>query len=172
MLTNFTLDRKHRWREHYFFRMVLWKFSEITNNKAIFSQCSIFYNYEYLFFQSTFWSVFNHHQRSQSNQKQCSLCCGLPCFRVLLCTHYGPLQCFSAYPPNQFLRLGLEFNHSSSPPEVFLEKDVLITCSKFTRENPCRGVISIKLFCNFIEITLWHGCSPVHLLHIFPEIIC
>ena len=21
--------------------------------------------------------------------------------------------------------------------------------------------------CNFIEITLWHGCSPVNLLHIF-----
>ena len=24
-----------------------------------------------------------------------------------------------------------------------------------------------KLFCNFIEITLWHRCSPVNLLHIF-----
>ena len=24
-----------------------------------------------------------------------------------------------------------------------------------------------KLFCNFIEITLLHGCSPVNLLHIF-----
>ena len=26
---------------------------------------------------------------------------------------------------------------------------------------------SIKLLCNFIVITLWHGCSPVNLLHIF-----
>ena len=26
---------------------------------------------------------------------------------------------------------------------------------------------SIKFLCNFIEITLWHGCSPVNLLHIF-----
>ena len=25
---------------------------------------------------------------------------------------------------------------------------------------------SIKLLCNFIEITLRHGCSPVNLLHI------
>ena len=25
----------------------------------------------------------------------------------------------------------------------------------------------IKLLCNFIEITLRHGCSPVNLLHIF-----
>ena len=77
--------------------MVLRKFSEITNNKPIFSQYNIFYNYEYFFFQSAFWSLFNHRQRSQSNQEQCSLCCGSPCFRVLLCTHYGPLQCFSTY---------------------------------------------------------------------------
>ena len=80
-----------------FFRMVLRKFSEITNNKPIFSQYNIFYNYEYFFFQSAFWSLFNHRQRSQSNQEQCSLCCSSPCFRVLLCTHYGLLQCFSTY---------------------------------------------------------------------------
>ena len=80
-----------------FFHIVLRKFSEITNNKPIFSQYNIFYNYEYFFFQSAFWSLFNHHQRSQSNQKQCNLCCGSPCFCVLLCTHYGALQCFSTY---------------------------------------------------------------------------
>ena len=76
-----------------FLRMVLRKFSEITNNQQIFSQCNIFYNYEYLFFRL----LFNHRQRSQSNQEQCSLCCSSPCFLVLLCTHYGPLQCFSTY---------------------------------------------------------------------------
>ena len=80
-----------------FFRMVFRKFSEITKNKPIFSQYNIFYNYEYFFFQSASWSLFNHRQRSQSNQEQCSLCCSSPCFRVLLCTHYGPLQCFSTY---------------------------------------------------------------------------
>ena len=80
-----------------FFRMVLRKFWEITNNKPIFSQCNIFYNYEYFFFQSAFWSLFNNRQRSQSNQEQCSLCCSSPCFLVLLCTHYGLLQCFSTY---------------------------------------------------------------------------
>ena len=79
-----------------FFCMVLRKFSEITN-KPDFSQYNIFYNYEYFFFQSAFWSLFNHRQRSQSNQEQCSMCCSSPCFRVLLCTHYGPLQCFSTY---------------------------------------------------------------------------
>ena len=25
------------------------------------------------------------------------MCCSSPCFLFLLCTHYGPLQCFSAY---------------------------------------------------------------------------
>ena len=35
------------------------------------------------------------------------------------------------------------------------------------RKQRCRRVISIKLLCNFIEITLRHGCSPVNLLHIF-----
>ena len=50
---------------------------------------------------------------------------------------------------------------------MFLTKDVLKICSKFTGQHPCRSVISIKLLCNFIEITLRHGCFPVHLLYIF-----
>ena len=49
---------------------------------------------------------------------------------------------------------------------MFLRKCVLKICSKFTGEPPCRSVISIKLLCNFIEITLRHGCSHVNLLHI------
>ena len=55
----------------------------------------------------------------------------------------------------------------SSLLQVFLRKGVLKICSKFTEEHPCRSAISIKLLCNFIEITLRHGCSPVNLLHIF-----
>ena len=35
------------------------------------------------------------------------------------------------------------------------------------------SLVSIKLLCNFVEITLRHGCSPVKLLHIirtlFPK---
>ena len=48
-------------------------------------------------------------------------------------------------------------------------KAVLKICSKFTGTHHCRSVISIsiKLLCNFIEIALRHGCSPVNLLHIF-----
>ena len=52
----------------------------------------------------------------------------------------------------------------SSRSEMFLRKVVLKICSKFTREHPSRSVICN---CNFIEIALQHGCSPVDLLHIF-----
>ena len=78
-----------------FFCMVLRKFSKIANSKPIFSQYNIFYNCESLFFQSAVWSLPNYRQRSQPNQEQRSLCCSSPCFRVLLFTHYGPLQRFS-----------------------------------------------------------------------------
>ena len=55
----------------------------------------------------------------------------------------------------------------SSHSEVFLGKDILKICSRFKGECPCRSVILIKLLCNFIEITLQHGCFPINLLHIF-----
>ena len=49
-------------------------------------------------------------------------------------------------------------------------------CCKFTIEDPCQSVISIKMLCKFIEITLKHGCYPVNLLHIyrtlFPKNTC
>ena len=50
---------------------------------------------------------------------------------------------------------------------MFLRKIILKICSKFTGEDLCRSVIPIKLQNNFIEILLWHGCSPITLLHIF-----
>ena len=43
----------------------------------------------------------------------------------------------------------------SSHPEVFLEKDVLKICNKFTRKHPCRSVISIKLLCKICD-KKWH----------------
>ena len=58
-------------------------------------------------------------------------------------------------------------NNKSTPPEVFLGKDVLKICSKFTGIHPCRSAISIKLQSNFIEIVLRHGCSLVNIQHIF-----
>ena len=40
-------------------------------------------------------------------------------------------------------------------------------CSKLKGEHSCRSVISIKMLCKFIEITLRRGCSPVNLLYIY-----
>ena len=98
MNLNLVFIRKHRWPEHYFSVCCMArKFSEITNNKSIFSHYNIFYKYSYLFFQSAFRSPFNYRQKSQSYHGHCSLCCSSPCFRALQCTHYGPLQCFSTY---------------------------------------------------------------------------
>ena len=54
----------------------------------------------------------------------------------------------------------------SSCPEVFLRKDILKICGKFTGDYPYRSAISIKLLWNFIEITIRLGYSPVNLLHI------
>ena len=51
----------------------------------------------------------------------------------------------------------------SSPP-AFRKRDPE---NEFTGEHPCRGVISINLLSNFIEITFRYGCSSVNLLHIF-----
>ena len=42
----------------------------------------------------------------------------------------------------------------SSHPEVFSEKGVLKTCSKFTGEHPCWSVISIKLLCSRLTIKI------------------
>ena len=53
----------------------------------------------------------------------------------------------------------------SSPPQVFLGKDVLKKCSStFTGEHPCQSAISMKLWSNFIEIALRQGCYPVKLM--------
>ena len=95
---NLTLvfSRKYRWPEHYFSVWCLGNSQKLlTTNQFLVN--AIFFTIKNMFFQSAFWSFFNHRQRSQSNQEQCSLCCSSPCFLVLLCTHYVPLQCFSTY---------------------------------------------------------------------------
>ena len=47
----------------------------------------------------------------------------------------------------------------SSPPEVFSKNDAVQIQSKPTGEQARRSPISTKALCNFIEITLMHGCS-------------
>ena len=67
---------------------------------------------------------------------------------------------------NLHLRDNFLTSFRSSHPEVSLGKGALKIYSKFTREHSWQSEISIKLLCNFIEITLQHGYS-VNLLHIF-----
>ena len=57
-------------------------------------------------------------------------------------------------------------SYKSNHPEVFQRKAVLKICGKFTGGHPCQRATSIMSLCNFIEITLRYGCSPVNLLHI------
>ena len=66
-----------------------------------------------------------------------------------------------------FIEAVLSKEASQKQPFMFLRKVVRKICSKFTGEHPCRSTIPINLFCNFVEITLRHGCSPVNLLHTF-----
>ena len=80
--------------EHYFSVLCLGISQKLLKTNQ-FLVSAIFFTIMNIFIQPAFWSFFNHCQRSQSNQEQCSLCCNSPCFRVLLCTHYEPLQCFS-----------------------------------------------------------------------------
>ena len=74
---------------------------------------------------------------------------------------------FSPFKSNQFFHSCKIFIN-----EIFIEwlkqpsKGVLIISSKYTAEHPYRSVILIKLLSNFVEITLWHGCS-IKMLHIF-----
>ena len=84
-----------------FFRLVLRKFSKLTKSKPIFSQCNIFTIKSITFsnLRFDFFSIIA--KKSHSYQEQCSLYCSSSCFRVLLCTHYGTLRCFSTH----FLKL-------------------------------------------------------------------
>ena len=96
---NLTLvfGRKYRWPEHYFSVRCLGNSQKLLTTNQFLVSTIFFTIMNIFFFQSVFWSLFNHRQKSRSNQEQCSLCCCSPCFLVLLCTHDGPLQCFSTY---------------------------------------------------------------------------
>ena len=53
------------------------------------------------------------------------------------------------------------------PSREVLKKRCSGNMQQIYRRTPCWSVVSIKLLCNFIEIALRHGCSPVNLPHIF-----
>ena len=79
--------------------------------------------------------------------------------KIINCCHFH-CSCLTRF----WIHLCVMHLIRSSHPEVFLGKSVLEICSRSTGEHTCP---SAKLLCNFIEITLRHGCSSVNLLHIF-----
>ena len=87
----------------------------------------------------------------------------LCCYSLL----YSFLFHFWNFPVPKFRQFFFVAVYRSSHPEVFLRKGVLKICSKVTGEHTCGSAISIKLLCNFIEITFRYRCSPASLLHIF-----
>ena len=96
----FIFSRKYRWSEHYFSVWCLGNSQKLLTTNQFLVRTKFFTNmcfFTKIFTKSVFWSLFSHRQKCQSNQEQCSLCCSWPCFCVLLCTHYMPLQCFSTY---------------------------------------------------------------------------
>ena len=90
-----------------------------------------------------------------------------------ICSKFaGEHSCQSAYFQNTF-----SWEHLWKDAFMYYQKQLSIgvlgkvnlkICSKFTGKHPCRSVILTKLLCNFIEIALRHGRSPVYLL-IFSE---
>ena len=55
----------------------------------------------------------------------------------------------------------------TQPSTGVLRKRCSENIQQIYRKQPCRSLISIRMLCNFIEITLRHRLSPVNLQHIF-----
>ena len=73
---------------------------------------------------------------------------------------------------NKYISESISFikNLKQLSPEAFLQKRVLKLWSKFRGEHQLRRVISIKLLCNFIEITLRHTCKfAAHFQNTLPK---
>ena len=90
-------SRKYRWPEHYFSVWCLGNSQKLLTTNQFLVSTILFTNINISFFNLRFDRFSIIAKKSQSNQEQCSLCCSSPCFCVLLCTHYGPLQCFSIH---------------------------------------------------------------------------
>ena len=116
-----------------FFYMVFRKYMENAIDEPFFTQYNIFHKNKYFFFQSVFGSIFNHCQKTRSNQEQCSLGCSSPSFSVLLHTHDGPLQYFSTYFAIQ----------KKSKFFQFVFPDYVISCDYGTMFFEVRG----RIFC-------------------------
>ena len=55
----------------------------------------------------------------------------------------------------------------NQPSRCVLRKRCSKNIQQIYRRTPCRSAISIKLQSKFIEMAIWHECSPINLLHNF-----
>ena len=97
------------------------------------------------------------------------MCTGLkwvktPIFTNLLETYTKTVQLLCSH----FFILQLIFIQKQSSRSV-LKKRCSGNMQQIYRRTPMPkcDFNKVALLCNFIKITLWHGCSPVNLLHIF-----
>ena len=88
---------KYRWPEHYFSVWCSGNSQKLLTPNQFVVTTILFTNINIPFFNLRFDRFSIIAKKSQSNQEQYSLCFSSPCFCVLLCTHCGPLQCFSTY---------------------------------------------------------------------------
>ena len=69
--------------------------------------------------------------------------------------------------PGTDLEKAVRWKGEKQPPKGVLKKRCSENMQQIYRRKPMRSMISIKLLCDFIEITLRHVFSPKDLLHIF-----
>ena len=89
--------RKYRLPEHFFSIWCSRNSQKLLTTNHFLVATILFTNINIPFFNLRFDRFSIIAKKCQSNQKQCNLCFSSPCFCVLLCTHYGPLQRFSTY---------------------------------------------------------------------------
>ena len=97
---NLTLvfNRKCRWQEHHFSVSSLGNSQKLLTTNQVLGSTIFFTVMNNSFFDLRFdLCLIIAKEVNQIRNNVASLCCSSPCFPVLLCTHYGPLQCFSAY---------------------------------------------------------------------------
>ena len=97
MSLTLVFSRKYRLPEHYF---SLWSLGNSQKSLTInqFLVSSIFFTFMNISFFSLRFEPFSIFAKKVNQiRNNVSMCCSSPCFRVLLCTHYGSLQCFSTY---------------------------------------------------------------------------
>ena len=89
-------SRKYRWPEHYFSLWFLGNSQKLLKTKQ-FLVSAIFFTIMNISFFSLHFDLFSIIAKEVNQIRNNVVCCSSPCFLVLLCTHYGPLQCFSTY---------------------------------------------------------------------------